>query len=476
MRISRIVIKNILGIEQRELTGASVEITGPKGAGKTSVLDAIRYALTNKTDRDWIIRQGESEAEILIETDTGLSIDRKSRTNKADAVKVKEGPMVQMKPQEYLSNIFTPLQLNPVLFTQMTRQEKNRVILNLVEFDWDMNWIQEQFGEIPKNVNYQQHILQVLADIQAENGTYYTSRQEINSRKLHLNKSVEDIARKIPQGYQFEYWRDFKTGEKYSILEKARYRNNEIEKAKAFAESYESKLRSLDADRMIAKSAAESEISEEKRILSSTIERLKAQLVAAEEKMSGLAKVLDGRVALIESQYETAKAKLKADVDVNMDLANGKKIDTTDIEAEIRQAEAMRLHLNEYQTMIQTQDEVAKLQEQADELTRKINLARDLPGIILKNATIPVDGLTVENGIPMIHGRPISNLSDGELLELCIDVSIAKTGGLQIILIDKAEGLDTKSRTALYNKCKEKGLQLIATRVTDSDELEVVEL
>ena len=82
----------------------------------------------------------------------------------------------------------------------------------------------------------------------------------------------------------------------------------------------------------------------------------------------------------------------------------------------------------------------------------------------------------MENGIPLINGLPISNLSDGELLELCVDISVCKPGQLEIILIDGAERLDKKSRERLYAKCKAKGLQLIATRVTDSEELEVTEL
>ena len=114
------------------------------------------------------------------------------------------------------------------------------------------------------------------------------------------------------------------------------------------------------------------------------------------------------------------------------------------------------------------QDEIAQLQTDSDELTRKIELARELPGEILKTATIPIAGLTVEDGIPLINGLPISNLSDGELLELCVDVSVSKPGQLEIILIDGAERLDDKSRAALYAKCKAKGLQLIATRVTNS--------
>ena len=122
------------------------------------------------------------------------------------------------------------------------------------------------------------------------------------------------------------------------------------------------------------------------------------------------------------------------------------------------------------------QGEVDELKASSDELTRKIELARELPSEILATAKIPIEGLTVVEGVPLIHGLPISNLSDGELLELCVDVSVSKPGQLQIILIDGAERLDSESRAKLYERCKGKGLQLIATRVTDSSELEVTAL
>jgi len=61
-------------------------------------------------------------------------------------------------------------------------------------------------------------------------------------------------------------------------------------------------------------------------------------------------------------------------------------------------------------------------------------------------------------------------------LELCVDITVSKPGQLGIILVDGAERLDKDSRKRLYDKCKAKGLQLIATRVTDSEELEVTEL
>lgn len=160
MKTSKIVIKNLFGIRETTLDGKSVEISGPKGAGKTSVLDAIRFALTNRSERDCIVHQGADEGEIIIETTTGLSIDRKALPAKsAGTVKVRDGSLLQTRPAEFLSQIFTPLQLNPVEFTQLSRQEKNRVILSLIEFDWDVNWIREQFGEIPQGVDYPRTVL-----------------------------------------------------------------------------------------------------------------------------------------------------------------------------------------------------------------------------------------------------------------------------------------------------------------------------
>ena len=59
MKTSKIKIRSLFGISEQEIGGKSVELTGQKGTGKTSVLDAIRYALTNSSQRDWIIRAAE---------------------------------------------------------------------------------------------------------------------------------------------------------------------------------------------------------------------------------------------------------------------------------------------------------------------------------------------------------------------------------------------------------------------------------
>lgn len=476
MKTTKIIIKNLFGIREAALDGRSVELAGPKGSGKTSVLDAIRYALTNRSDRDYIIHQGADEGEIIIETDTGLSIDRKTRTTKADTVKVRDGSMLQTRPAEFLAGIFTPLQLNPVAFTQLSRQEKNRVILSLIDFAWDMNWIKEQFGEIPQGVDYSKHILEVLSDIQAESGVYFQSRQNLNRDIRNKQAFIADIAKDIPPHYDAARWEAYPTREKYQELERIREANSRIERAKSFREGFDAKKRGLEAERAIQLTAIEQDISAQREAITGDIQRMEAQIAAAREKLDGLAQRRKEREELEDARFRESLAKLERDVGVADQYAEQEIQDTSALSAELDEAEQMRSHLNEYRRMRDMQTELDELTARSQALTDKIELARELPATILAQATIPVEGLTVEDGVPLIHGLPISNLSDGELLELCVDITVSKPGQLGIILVDGAERLDSVSRERLYAKCKAKGLQLIATRVTDSEEMEVIEL
>lgn len=476
MKTSKITIKSLFGISEQQINGNSIEITGQKGAGKTSVLDAIRYCLTNRSNRDWIIKEGENEGEIIVETDSGLTIDRKARTNKADSININENGNRITKPETFLKSIITPLQLNPVEFTQMTKQEQNRAILDLIDFQWDMNWIKEQFGEIPQGVDYEQNILQILNDIQSENGVYFQSRQDINREIRNKKAFVEDIAKDIPSDYQAEKWKNYDLSSKYEELMKIRDRNNKIERARAFKDSYDNKLRGIEATREMEISGAEKVIANEKDNLNSTIARLKAEIKACEDKLLTIDDKLQDKVKIANSNYDVAKAKLDSDIGVAEQFISLPITPVDDLQNEINEAEKMMKHLNEYFRMTSMQSEIAELKEVSEAYTEKIELARELPGEILETATLPVEGLTVKDGIPLINGLPISNRSDGELLELCVDIAIHNPSGLQIILIDGAEKLDDISRKKLYEKCKDKGLQFIATRTTNDSELLVTEL
>lgn len=476
MKVSKIIIKNLFGISEKQLDGKSVELIGENGTGKTSVIDAIKYALTNRSDRDYIVRNGETEGEIIIETDTGLMIDRKARTEQSGYKSVKQNGNIVPSPEAFLRDIITPLQLQPMEFMRMGKKEQNATILNMIDFPWNMETIRGWFGEIPADVNYEQNILAVLNDIQAENGTYFRSRQDVN-RDIKSKKSVvEDIRVALPQDYDGSQWESVNVGELYTQIEKIRKSNEQIEKAKRMKEGHDGKIRSFEADRDIALSALNSEITARGNSIDTQLATLKEKIVSLEKEKAGLASAKADREKVIRSEYNENVARFEADIAAYEEFADKELQPVDELLKKAEETEKMKSHINEWRRMLSLQEDIKALTAKSTSYTEKIEKARDLPGEILEKATIPIEGLSVKDGIPLINGLPVSNLSEGEKLDLCIDVAIQNPAGLQIILIDGVEKLSTEMRERLYSKCKEKGLQFISTRTTDSKELTVIEL
>lgn len=476
MNITKIKIKNLFGISEYEADGSSVELAGKTGAGKTSVIDAIRYALTNKSDRKYIVRRGETEGEILIETDNGLRINRKARTTQADYKSVKKDGREVGSPESFLRDIFTPLQLNPVEFISLPEKQQNAIILDMIEYPWDMQKIKEWFGEIPSWVNYDQNILAVLNDIQSENGEYFQNRQDINREMRNKRAFIEEIASAIPAGYEVEKWEKASAGPVYQKIERIRKENEEIQKAKSLLELRDNKVRKFEADREIAKTSIAREIGARRTQIENEITRMEDQIRNLKAEKESLAEKMADKTAVIEEQYKAAVAKYDAEVEAYAEYRDKEPQSTKELEEEAAMIENMKAHVNEYRRMQGLQSDVEILKEESELLTERIEKARSLPGEILETAKIPIAGLTIKDGVPLINGLPVSNLSDGEKLDLCIDVAIQKPNGLQIILIDGVEKLSTSVRETLYKKCKDKGLQFIATRTTDDEDLTVITL
>lgn len=386
IKISKIKISNLFGIKEQNLDGRSIEITGSNGQGKTSILDAIRYALTNSSERDYIVKKGESEGEILIETDTGLSINRKKRTQSSDYKSIKQNEKEINSPESFLKEIFTPMQLNPVEFTQMSKQEQNRIILDLIEFDWDLNWIKEKFGEIPSGVDYSQNILEVLNEIQSEDGEYYKARQDIN-RDIRNNRAfISDIADGLPEKYDAEKWEKFNLTEKLKELMTIKEQNARINEAKQFIANYDNKVKGYEAERQIAISAEEKNISIERENLQKEIARLEEQIKADKEKLNNLDNTLEDRKKIANLEYEKKIAALDESIGRAKEFAQKTPVDITEMQAECDLAEKMKSYINEYKRMKEYEKQIEELNIQSQEYTRKIELARNLPRRNFKNS------------------------------------------------------------------------------------------
>lgn len=478
MKISKLKIENLYGIEQLELDGKSIELTGTNGAGKSSVLDAIRLALTNNSKRKYVVKNGETEGRVLVKLDDGTTIDRKKRTDKSDYKSIKDENGNEINsPETFLKDIFTPLQLEPVEFLSMSEKEQNRILLNLIEFNKDKKeFIQEKFGEIPSWVNYDDSILEILNQLQSKEGQYYQNREDINRQIRNGIAIINDIAKDIPEGYDAEKWRNFTLSDKYEELNKDKEYNAKIDKSIAYKEDYENKIKQIETVENNTLLQIEKDKSEEKNKITTEMQELKNRIELLQKDLENIDVKYEKTIAETKSETIAEKAKLDENIKVANEWAAKERKTTEVLENELKIAEEMKGHLNEYDRMKEMQKKVDNFNIISETLTNKIELARTLPGEILKEVNIPVKNLTVENGIPLVNGLPVGNLSEGQKLMLCVDIALSNPNSLKLILIDGVEKLSETNRNELYKICKEKELQYIATRTTNDNELKIIEM
>ena len=409
MKISKISIENLYGIEQLELDGKSVELTGSNGMGKSSVLDAIRLALTNNSKRKYIVKNGQKEGKIYVKLDDGTTIERKKRTDKSDYKSIKDGNGNDISsPESFLKDIFTPLQLEPVEFLSMTEQEQNRILLNLIKFDKDKKqFITEKFKEEINWVDYDNSILEILNEIQSKDGQYYQAREEINRNIRNEQAIIADIVKDIPDDYDVEKWRNFTLSDKYEELNKKKEFNAKIDKSIAYKEDYENKIKQIEDRENAAITKINADKAEEKNNINAQIQELKNKIELLQKDLENIDTKYEKEVSYAKADTIAEKAKLDENIKVANEWASKTKEETDTLENELKIAEEMKGHINEYDRMAEKKEHIEVLKGQSEALTDKIELARNLPGEILKEVEIPVKNLTVENGVPLVNGLPV---------------------------------------------------------------------
>lgn len=409
MKVTKLKIKNLYGIEELDLDGKSIELIGSNGVGKSSVLDAIRLALTNNSKRKYIVKKGETEGSVYVELDNGITIDRKKRTDKSDYKSIKDGTGNEINsPETFLKDIFTPLQLEPVEFLSMSEQEQNRILLNLIKFDRDKKeFITEKFGEEINWVDYSNSILEILNEIQSKEGQYYQTREEINRNARNEQAIVNDIAKDLPENYDVEKWRNYTLSDKYEELNKKKEINAKIEKSIAYIEDYNNKISQLEDKEHAILVNINANKSEEKAKINSEIQKHENEIALLKKELENLDNKYLAQETQAKNETIAEKAKLDENIKIARNWADNPTIATESLENELKIAEEMKGHINEYDRMEEKQSHIETLVAQSKTLTDKIELARNLPGQILKEVEIPVKNLTVENGIPLVNSLPV---------------------------------------------------------------------
>ena len=319
MRIKRIEIGAFVGItELSQDLGKINIITGRKGAGKTSIVEAIQKGFTNKSERVEVIRHGEEEATIFIQTDTGLEIDRKIRTNKTDYLKVRKPGEAVPSSEKYLKQFINGDIFKPLEFVDKSPTEQAKIILNMLEIPWNMDDIQNCFGECP-SVNYEAHILQVLGQCVA---FYFAQRESINREIVVLKAQVAGYRNELPPNYDGNEWREKKVAEYYKAVHDAEQINKSIDTATNLIEGLEGRIATVKAESETEKQIKRNEIDQKrneikefKLFLGQKIEKAKTNIDGIGDKLISSQQAIKDKLAFdaqaidIEYQQKLQAAK-----------------------------------------------------------------------------------------------------------------------------------------------------------------------
>lgn len=542
MKISRLRAENFLGIRERELDLKKINyVKGPKGSGKTSIVEAVEKVFTNKNRRTELVRHGEKEACLYVKTDDGLEIDRKIRTEKSDYLRIRKNEIAAPSTERFLRGMIQGEIFRPLDWINLSVKEQTKSILAMLEIGWSMEQINEWFGEVPSgdDINYDMHILQILKAIESK---YFKERETVNREIRELEIQVKGMMDELPAGYDGDKWRDKKLQEYYAKVTEAQKVNHFIKEAKTLKENFESKVASIKVQAEGEKSKVKLKYAEQKQdikdiielskgrieksnaLISSANERVQFELLkldneleseyqallqkytelkdrkkkeiqlevneakdiisineskisAKEQELLSLDELMDHEYAAIDEKgvnaIETEKVRLG---NAAKYLENNIPVDIEPLQAKAEEVERMQSFLREYDKMVDIRDGLLERKRKiAADYTVKIEKARTLPTELLKTASMPIEGISVDaNGLIRINGTLIDGLSDGEKLELSLIIAKAQCGELKLICLDRFESLNEKERINLINQMVNDDYQYILTS-TESDELEIVQ-
>ena len=117
-------------------------------------------------------------------------------------------------------HIFRPLD-----WVNLSVKEQTKSLLSMLEIDWSEQDIINWFGDLVDDIDYSQHILLILKNIEQK---YYKTREEVNREVKELKGRIDALYEELPPEYNGEEWRSVKIQEYYKKVSEAQEINKLI--------------------------------------------------------------------------------------------------------------------------------------------------------------------------------------------------------------------------------------------------------
>lgn len=188
--------------------------------------------------------------------------------------------------------------------------------------------------------------------------------------------------------------------------------------------------------------------------------RLNTDIAELEETLKEKRQALE----LVENDIEIAK----------MSVADLQDQSTAELEDSIANIEEINRKVRANLDKDKAEGDALHYRNQYNELTKKIDEARDKKTRLLESAELPLPELSVKDGELVYKGQKWDNMSGSDQLRVATAIVRKLNPNCGFVLLDKLEQMDMDTLQEFGQWLEAEGLQAIATRVSTGDECSVL--
>lgn len=417
VKIASLELENVKRIKAVSITPTTDGLTvigGRNAQGKTSVLDAIAWALGGNSFKPQNpTREGSATpAKLKIELSNGLIVTRQGSSGSLKVV----DPTGKKSGQTLLNSFIEQLALNLPKFMNSTDKEKAEVLLDLIG-------VKDQIKALDNQI-------ETLSDQRRPLKTDYLGKRKVAADMPYYADAPEEPVSAT------------------ELIE----RQQAILAKNSQNQTIRQKVVDLEAQ-MKLKEQQEADARER-------VKQIERELTAANNQVSV---IVDEKFQLFNSLKSTKDNAAKL-VDES----------TADIEEKLRDIDAINEKVRANQRRADLEAEAETTEETYKAISDQIETVRKQRIALLDSANMPLDDLDVKDGYLVYRGITWSDMSSAEQLQVATAIVRALKPDCGFVLVDKLEQMDTQTLAEFGAWAQSVGLQVIGTRVSTGDECSVV--
>lgn len=413
MKIISLQAENVKRLVAVQITpeGNLVQITGRNGAGKTSVLDSIWWALSGASHIQAApIRKGAAEARIRLdlgELKVTRTFRRKEDGGATTSIIVENADGARFpSPQKMLDSLLGELSFDPLAFARMEPRGQLEALRRFVpEVDF--------------------------AAVDAANKVDYDNRTALNRQAKDARTQASLII--VPEGAPEE-----------SVDEQAL-----VDELAAAGE-----VRAHIERRQLARAQAAEQV-----------QKHLASIPTHEARIRELEAEIASQLQSIDTA-KTAAAELQARLDAAPPLPE--LPDVSQLQQRIAEARRINQAVEARRRQIEANARAEEIEAQASALTRAIEDRKAAAAAAIAAAKLPVAGIDLGQDGVLLNGVPFDQASDAEQLRTSVAIAMAANPKLRVIRIRDGSLLDEEAMKLLAQMADEHDMQVWIERVDSS--------